>query len=100
MGTENENLPAFIVLRDPKGYPGTGSTLWQNGWLPAVHRGTEFNAEGQPVFNLQPAQELPPGAREEDREFLAKLNERHRERYPSEAEGLARRWNGARGWCR
>lgn len=85
LGTENENLPAFIVLRDPKGYPGTGSTLWQNGWLPAIHRGTEFNAEGQPVLNLRPAVELLPGAREEDRAFLAKLNQRHRERYPSES---------------
>ncbi len=52
LGSENQNLPSYIVLRDPEGYPGTGSTLWQNGWLPAVYRGTEFNAQGPPVLNL------------------------------------------------
>jgi hypothetical protein len=44
LGSENQNLPSYIVLRDLEGYPGTGSTLWQNGWLPAAYRGTEFNA--------------------------------------------------------
>ncbi len=62
LGTENQNLPSYIVLRDPEGYPGTGSTLWQNGWLPAMYRGTEFSAQGTPVLNLRPAHR-PPRAR-------------------------------------
>src|SRR2546428_195690 len=39
LGTENQNLPAFIVLRDPEGYNGGGTTLWENGWLPAQFAG-------------------------------------------------------------
>src|SRR5262249_23854855 len=55
LGTENQNLPAYIVLRDPEGYNTSGSLLWQNGWLPALYRGTEFSAHGSPVLNLHAA---------------------------------------------
>ena len=82
LGSENENLPAFIVLRDPEGYPGTGATLWQNGWLPAVYRGTEFNSQGSPVLNLAPHKQFPGGTRETDLEFLQKLNRQHQQKYP------------------
>ncbi len=84
LGSENENLPAFVVLRDPEGYPGTGATLWQNGWLSPIHRGTEFNTKGEPVLNLQSAAALPAGAEADDLEFLAKLNRLHQQDYPHE----------------
>ena len=54
LGTENQNLPAFIVLRDPAGYNTSGNLLWNNGWMPATYRGTEFSTEGAPVLNLNP----------------------------------------------
>ena len=82
LGTVNQNLPAYVVLRDPQGYPSTGSTLWQNGWLPAIYRGTQVRTEGTPVLNLNPAQTLPAGARADDLAFLAQLNQRHRRNYP------------------
>ena len=81
LGTVNQNLPAYVVLRDPKGYPSTGSTLWQNGWLPAIYRGTQVRTEGPPVLNLNPAQPLPAGARKADLAFLEGLNQRHRRNY-------------------
>jgi hypothetical protein len=90
LGSENQNLPAYIVLRDPEGYPGTGSTLWQNGWLPAVYRGTEFNAQGPPVLNLRPSVALDEGAQRDDAEFLARMNARHRQDYPHESALEAR----------
>lgn len=85
LGSENQNLPSYIVLRDPEGYPGTGSTLWQNGWLPAVYRGTEFNAQGPPILNLRASTPLPGGAQRDDLEFLARMNQRHRQDYPLES---------------
>ena len=85
LGSENRNLPAFVVLRDPKGYPGTGATLWQNGWLPAVHRGTEIRSEGEPVPNLQPPDTLPAGSQTDDLQLLARLNRFHRRKYPDES---------------
>jgi hypothetical protein len=90
LGTENDNLPAYIVLRDPEGYNTSGSLLWQNGWLPAQHRGTEVATQGAPVLNLQPAQPVPDEQRRGQLDLLAKLNERHRRNYAGESELEAR----------
>ena len=85
LGTENENLPAYVVLRDPAGYNTSGTLLWQNGWLPALYRGTEFNSKGAPVLNLEPATPTLPDVRHDNLEFLARLNELHRQQYPHES---------------
>jgi hypothetical protein len=85
LGTENQNLPAYVVLRDPEGYSGTGATLWQNGWMPAIYRGTELNTHGPPLLDLRPAVTLPPGAQGDDLNLLARVNELHRRRYPRES---------------
>jgi len=90
LGTENQNLPAYIVLRDPEGYNTSGTLLWQNGWLPALYRGTEVATQGTPVLNLAPARQLPAGAQRDDLDFLARLNETHRERFPHDNELEAR----------
>src|SRR5262249_7506154 len=62
----------------------------QNGWLPAVYRGTEFSAQGLPVPNLQPAKSVSPEVRSDDLAFLAKINELHRKDYPQESALEAR----------
>ena len=88
LGTENQNLPAFIVLRDPAGYNTSGNLLWNNGWMPATYRGTEFSTEGSPVLNLNPI--MPEKTQRENLELLAKLNEEHRAKYPLDSELHAR----------
>jgi hypothetical protein len=90
LGSENEDLPAYIVLRDPEGYNTSGSLLWENGWLPALYRGTEFNSQGSPVLNLHPPKPISADAQRDNLEFLARLNERHRRRYPRATELEAR----------
>ena len=75
LGTENQNLPAYIVLRDPEGYNTSGTLLWQNGWLPALYRGTEVSTKGAPVLNLQPAAPISAAAQRRNLDFLARLNE-------------------------
>ena len=77
LGTENQNLPAYIVLRDPAGYNTSGSLTWSSGWLPALYRGTEFSSQGAPILNLKPAKARPEGAQSDDLEYLAALNRRH-----------------------
>ena len=42
LGTANQNLPAYVVLRDPAGYNTSGKLVWSSGWLPALYQGTEF----------------------------------------------------------
>ncbi|MBI5802448.1 MAG: DUF1501 domain-containing protein [Verrucomicrobia bacterium] len=90
LGTECQNLPAYIVLRDPEGYSTHGQLLWQNGWLPAVHRGTEFSTRGAPVLNLHPSQPVPLESRRDRLGLLAKLNRRHQQAFPGESELDAR----------
>src|SRR5438270_12567037 len=90
LGTESQNLPAYIVLRDPEGYNTSGSLLWDNGWLPALYRGTEFSSQGAPVLNLRPAKPLPEGVERANLEFLARLNEEQRLKYPHETDLEAR----------
>jgi Protein of unknown function (DUF1501) len=90
LGTLNQNLPAYIVLRDPEGYNTSGTLLWQNGWIPALYRGTEVSTKGAPVLNLQPSAPISAAAGRHNLEFLARLNEEHRSRYPHESELDAR----------
>ena len=90
LGTENQNLPAYIVLRDPEGYNTSGTLLWQNGWIPALYRGTEVSTKGAPVLNLQPAVSISARAQRQNLDFLARLNEEHRQQYPDESELEAR----------
>jgi hypothetical protein len=86
LGTENRNLPAYVVLRDPAGYNTTGSLTWSSGWLPALYRGTEFSSQGAPILNLKPATLEPDGARSDDLEFLGTLNRIHQRGYPADSE--------------
>jgi Protein of unknown function (DUF1501) len=90
LGSENQNLPAYVVLRDPDGYNSGGTMAWDNGWLPALYRGTEFQSKGAPVLNLHPAVPVPDAARRNDLDLLAKLNEEHRRQYPGESDLDAR----------
>ena len=90
LGTENQNLPAYIVLRDPDGYNTSGTLLWQNGWMPALYRGTEVSTRGTPVLNLNPSQPVASEVRRDNLEFLAKLNRKHERQFPYESSLEAR----------
>jgi hypothetical protein len=90
LGTENQNLPAYVVLRDPAGYNTSGKLVWSSGWLPALYQGTEFSSAGAPVLNLQPARPVSQGERRDGLEFLAALNREHQRQYPADTELEAR----------
>ncbi len=90
LGSENQDVPAYVALRDPTGYNTGGTRLWGNGWLPALYRGTEFNSQGAPVLNLHPAVKMPAGVERKNLELLAKLNEERRQLYPHDSRLEAR----------
>jgi hypothetical protein len=90
LGTENQNLPAFVALRDPKGYNTGGPLNWDSGWLPSVYRGTEFRSQGEPVLNLHPAVALPDGAQRNELALLEQLNREHMHQHPRETDLEAR----------
>lgn len=75
LGTENENLPAFVVLPDPRGLPAGGSINWTSGFLPANHQGVAFRTQSsEPVPDLQTPKNISASARRSDMEMLATMN--------------------------
>ena len=90
LGTENQNLPAYVVLDDPKGLPINGISNWQSAWLPPIYQGTRFRTEGSPVLNLQPRAEIPPSLVDAERTLLKRLDEAHRQTRPYQPELDAR----------
>lgn len=90
LGTDNQNLPAYVVLDDPKGLPINGISNWQSAWLPPIYQGTRFRAEGSPVLNLQPRPEIPAPLVEAERNLLRKLDAAHRSERPYQPELDAR----------
>jgi hypothetical protein len=86
LGTENQNLPAYIVLRDPRGYGGNTKRAWTSGWLPALYQGVEFSSKGKPVQHLTPDEPVPAAAQHNGFELLAKLNSEHLRDYAGDSE--------------
>jgi len=90
LGSVNENLPGFVVLRDPEGFPTSGKLMYQAGWMSPVFGGTEFNPVGTPVQNLVPPAAVPASVQRHNLDFIARLNRRHQALHPGEAELDAR----------
>ena len=53
LGTENQNLPAFVVIKDSEASVVNGVRNWGNGFMPAVYQGVEFNSDGTPIKYLE-----------------------------------------------
>ena len=82
LGTENQNLPAYVVLDDPKGLPINGISNWQSAWLPPLYQGTRFRTEGPAVLNLDSRPDWPEQLADAERRLLRKLDDAHREKRP------------------
>ncbi len=90
LGTMNQNLPAHIVMLDPRGGPTTGAPNWSGGYMPAVHQGTVLRTTGEPILDLA----RPPGWSRERQQreigFLNELNAAHAQARPGYSELQAR----------
>jgi Protein of unknown function (DUF1501) len=78
LGSESENLPAFVVMAQPQGTPEGGAPCWSSGFLPASHQGTLFRPGANPIVNLAPAD--PAFTRDRQRrvlDFAQTLNRAH-----------------------
>jgi hypothetical protein len=74
LGSENENLPGFVVMLDNTGGPISGPKNWSSGYMPAAYQATVIRADGTPIHNL----ELAEGAtRAEQRKLLDRLREKN-----------------------
>src|SRR5436305_541628 len=73
LGSENQNLPAYVVLDDPLGLPVGGVENWQSGFLPPQFQGTRFRPSGSPVLNLAPDVVRPAGVVQAERGLIAEM---------------------------
>lgn len=90
LGTENQNLPAYVVLSDPDGLPIDGTRNWSSGWLPSVYQGTQIRDPQYPVYNLFTPDSIPASARANQLAFLHELNNIHLQTHPHNTELQAR----------
>ena len=90
LGSESQDLPAYVVLDDPKGLPVDGIRNWSAGWLPPVFQGTRFRASGTPVWNLQPARNVSNSIQDARRALLSQLDQKHRKDRPDQPQLDAR----------
>jgi hypothetical protein len=90
LGSENQNLPAYVVLDDPLGLPVNGVQNWQAGYLPPVYQGTRLRSTGAPLLNLHPETERPAELARVQQDLLARLDRIHKQARPGQLQLDAR----------
>ena len=79
LGTENENLPGFVVIKDSEGTVVNGVRNWGTGFMPAVYQGVEFNAEGVAIKYLDNPKGVSVERQRDKLDLLAALNRQYGE---------------------
>jgi hypothetical protein len=90
LGSENQNLPAYVVLPDPRQLPAGGAINWTSGFLPAVHQGVAFRTSGDPIVDLATPKGVSPPKRKASMELLDKMNREFLEANPTDTTLAAR----------
>ena len=92
LGTENEDLPGYIVLPE-LAYPQGGAANWSNGFLPTALQGTPLRSKGSPILDIQPPEGITRDHQRKNLDLLQQFNRRHAERHPQHDELEARMQN-------
>lgn len=90
LGTENENLPAFVVLEDNKGQVVNGPRNWGSGFMPALYQGTALESGSEPIQYLNTPAGITEQRQQEKLDLLNNLNRRHAEARAEQTELDAR----------
>jgi hypothetical protein len=90
LGTESQDLPAYMVLTDPGGHPVDSVNNWSNGFMPPLFQGTVLRPTEPRILNLDPPAHLRGSLQRQNLSLLNKLNRRHFESHAGEADLEAR----------
>ncbi len=90
LGTENANLPGYVVMLDRRGGPIGGQPNWSSGFMSAAYSGTLFRPIGDPILDLRGPDGVGPEAQRAQLDLLAKLNQQHLDARPGGQELAAR----------
>ncbi len=90
LGTENTDLPAFVVLQDNQSSVVNGPRNWGAGFMPAVYQGTRLQGGSEPIPNLNTPDAYTPEQQETRLNFINSLNRNYAARFPDQTELAAR----------
>lgn len=90
LGSESENLPAFVVLLDHQGAPVNGALNWSNGFMPATFQGVPFRSKGEPIAYLTPPKGVSGAQQRARLDLLKQWNTEFAEENPAESSLAAR----------
>jgi hypothetical protein len=77
LGSENQNLPGFVVMLDPRGGPISGAKNWSSGYMPASYQATVMRAKGTPILDLAPPSGMSPSVQRKLLNTIQSYNEGH-----------------------
>jgi hypothetical protein len=86
LGSENQNLPAFVVLPDFRSLPFSGSQQWGSAFLPAAYQGTVLRWKGEAISDLSTPSGITAELRARQMELMRTLNADHLQRHPGNRE--------------
>ena len=89
LGSDNQNLPSFVAIEDPRGMPSSGPNNWANGFLPAAFQGTPLSST-KPVRYLDPPESISSTTDEAARAALRSLEEHQQAEFPGDQQLAAR----------
>ena len=90
LGSENENLPGYVVLTDRNGAPVNGAMNWSNGFMPATYQGVPFQSAGSPILYLKRPEGVTVAQPRRRLDLIRKWNERYSAANPTESALAAR----------
>ena len=90
LGSENENLPGYVVMLDPRGGPISGAANWTAGYMPAAYQGTHLRNQGDPILDLSPKTNITRQMQRDQIDTLAAFNGDHLASRPGYSELQAR----------
>ena len=75
LGSENENLPGFVVLVSGNSAPSAGKSLWGSGFLPSLYQGVQFRSKGEPVLYVSNPKGIDRSMRKEAIKTINQINQ-------------------------
>lgn len=90
LGSETQNLPAYVALTGPSQLPVLGVENWSNGWLPSIFQGTVVRPKEPRILNLHPPEHLQGEPQRQALDYLDSLNRKHLDERPGHLDLEAR----------
>ena len=90
LGSQNQNLPGYVVMLDKRGGPISGQPNWSAGFMPSTYQGTLFRPVGNPILDLKRPDHLDASSQRRQLDLLSQLNQQHLEARPGGDELASR----------